>query len=199
MRLLVTGGAGFIGSHYVRTRARRRLGATAPDRARGARQAHLRRQPGEPRRRCRGPAAHFVEGDILDRAARRPADGRGRRRRALRRREPRRPLDPRRRRLRDDQRRRHPDPAGLGAASGHREVRARLDRRGLRLDRRGQLGRGAAARAQLAVLRLEGLQRPARPRLPPHPRAAGAASRDAPTTTARTSSPRRSSRCSSPT
>ena len=38
---------------------------------------------------------------------------------------------------------------------------------------RGQLGRGAAARAQLAVLRLEGFQRPARPRLLPHPRAAG--------------------------
>ena len=53
----------------------------------------------------------------------------------------------------------------------HREVRARLHRRGLRLDRAGQLGRGAAAAAQLAVLRLEGRQRPARPRLPPHPRA----------------------------
>ena len=56
-----------------------------------------------------------VEGDILDRPPRRPADGRGRRGGALRGGEPRRPLDPRRRRLRDDQRRRHPDPARLRA------------------------------------------------------------------------------------
>ena len=37
----------------------------------------------------------------------------------------------------------------------------------------GSWDEDAAARAQLAVLRLEGLQRPARPRLPPHPRPAG--------------------------
>ena len=49
MKLLVTGGAGFIGSHYVRSRARRRLGRPDARQRRGPRQAHLRRQPREPR------------------------------------------------------------------------------------------------------------------------------------------------------
>ena len=77
---------------------------------------------------------------------------------------------PVRARLRDDQRRRHPDPARRGDASRPRPVPARLDRRGLRLDRRGLLARDAPARAQLAVRRIEGLQRPARARLRPHAR-----------------------------
>ena len=45
MRLLVCGGAGFIGSNFVRERARR-----ARRRDHGARQAHLRRPAREPRR-----------------------------------------------------------------------------------------------------------------------------------------------------
>ena len=45
MRVLVTGGAGFIGSHFVK----RLVGARR--RGRRARQAHVLGQPGEPRRR----------------------------------------------------------------------------------------------------------------------------------------------------
>ena len=65
---LVTGGAGFIGSNYVRHVARqhRRDGH-------GARQAHVRRQPGVARRAARPIAARSSQGDICDADARRHA------------------------------------------------------------------------------------------------------------------------------
>ena len=87
MKLLVAGGAGFIGSNYVRRRlddAPRRLGA-------GARQAHLRGAAREPR----GPRAGRARRRRHLRPRRRPRRARRLRRdRQLRRRVARRPLDP---------------------------------------------------------------------------------------------------------
>ena len=63
----MTGGAGFIGSHYVRTLLAGAL-AAARGRRRGrrARQADLRRQPGQPRRRSQDdPRLRFVAGRHL--------------------------------------------------------------------------------------------------------------------------------------
>ena len=120
MKMLVTGGAGFIGSHYVRNVLGDCWGLDAPESVvvldkltYAGTTTNLTEVLDDPRLR-------FVEGDILDRGAGRRPDGRGRRGRALRRRVARRPLDHGRRRLRDDQRRRHPDPAGLRAAARHR-------------------------------------------------------------------------------
>ena len=62
--ILVTGGAGFIGANFV-------LDWLAQTRRAGRqpRQAHLRRQPGEPGHLCKGDPRHvFVQGDIGDRA-----------------------------------------------------------------------------------------------------------------------------------
>ena len=72
-------------------------------------------------------------------------------------------------------------------------------RRGLRLHRRGLLGRGPPARAELPLLGVEGRQRPARPQLPPHARPERLDHALHATTTGRTTSPRRSSRSSSRT
>ena len=177
-------------------RAHRRVGWDRARRGRGARQAHLRGQPGEPRPRARGRAAALRRGRHPGPRTRRPADGRGGRGRPLRRGEPRRPVDPRCRRLRDDQRRGHPDAARLGAQARRREVRARLHRRGLRLDPRGQLGRGASRCCP--TRRTPPPRRPATcsPAPTTAPTGCRSASPGARTTTGPTSSPRRSSRCS---
>ncbi len=68
MKILVTGAAGFIGSHYVRTHAHRRLRRVRGRLGHRARQADLRRQPGQPRAGGRQPQFTFVRGDIGDAA-----------------------------------------------------------------------------------------------------------------------------------
>ena len=127
MKVLVAGGAGFIGSNYVRTgsRAPRRRGARA-------RQAHLRRAAREPRGAAVGPSR--AGRGRHRRPRRRPRRDRGLRRGGqLRRRVPRRPLDRVAGRVHHHRRVRHLRAAG-GRARRGRPPPAGLDRRGLRLD-----------------------------------------------------------------
>ena len=155
MRILVTGGAGFIGSHYVRTMLTggypgfEDAEVTVFDKLTYAGNlANLAPVADNPRYR-------FVQGDICVADGPRPAlvpghDIRG----ELRRRVARRPVDPRGGRLRAHQRRSAPSRCSrrrCGTSVGR--VRARLHRRGLRLDRRGVLDRGPHPRAQLARTR----------------------------------------------
>ena len=82
---------------------------------------------------------------------------------------------------------------------GVRAVPAHLHRRGVRLDRGGLVHRDRPARPALAVLGGEGRQRPDRAAATSPPTACPWWSPGAATTSGRTSSPRRSSRCSPPT
>ena len=79
----------------------------------------------------------------------------------------------RRGRLRLDERGRHPGAAAGRARGRGRPVRARVDRRGVRLDRAGLVAGDPPAGAELAVLGVEGGLGPAGPGLPPHARPAG--------------------------
>ena len=168
MRILVTGGAGFIGSNYVR-----HVLATHRRRSHRLRRAHLRGQPLDAARRRRRPALPVREGQHLRPGDARGSDGRSRRRRPLRGREPRRPVDRRPRRLHQHQLLRHEHRDGHRAAARDRPRRAHRHRRGVRLGR-GRLVEGdRPARAALAVLRVEGRLRPDRALVPPHLRAAG--------------------------
>ena len=158
--ILVTGGAGFIGSAYVRRRLE-----LASRRARPRpRQAHLRRPAREPR----GPRRGRARRGRHRRPRGRRAGARGvRGDRQLRRRDPRRPLDRGPRGVHRDRRLRDLRPAG-GRPRRRHPPSPGLDRRGLRIDRGGLVHRGLAARPVVALLGLEGRRRPARRRLRAH-------------------------------
>ena len=89
MKLFVTGGAGFIGSNYVR----HVLEHTDDEVTVFDALTYAGNLDNLERTSTTTPGTGFVKGDICDRDAVRAGDGRARRGRALRRREPRRPLD----------------------------------------------------------------------------------------------------------
>ena len=184
MKLLVCGGAGFIGSNFVRQRV-----ARARRRRHGARQAHVRRREENLADLRDAPGFAFVHGGIEDAdavadaiagvdavvnfAAETHVD------RSIA----------------------EPDAfitthaaghlrAARGRARARRALRAGLDRRGLRLDRGGLLHGVLAAAAVVALLGDQGRRRPARRVLPPHVRARGADLPRLEQLRARTSTPR---------
>src|SRR3954447_8764787 len=154
--------------HRIALRAHDALGWVPGLRGRrgdGLRQAHLRREPGQPRPGGREPALPVRAGRHLRGRGPRRGAARARRRGQLRRRVPCRPVHHRRGRLRADQRaRRAAGVRGRAAAPGA-PGRARVHRRGVRVDRHRLLDRGPPAGAELAVLGGQGRQRPDRPGL----------------------------------
>jgi glucose-1-phosphate thymidylyltransferase len=166
MKLLVTGGAGFIGSNYVR-----HVLANTDDEVvvydaltYAGNLSTLRDVDDDPATRS-SRATSATPASLEDAM-------RGRRRRALRRREPRRPLDRGQRRLR------HTNCFGTNVVDGHRPAaRGRPGRCTSAPTRSTARSRSARrrdrpARAPVALLGLEGRVRPARAQLPPHPRPA---------------------------
>ena len=164
-------------------------------------QADLRGQPGQPRPGPRPPRFAFVHGDICDAGAgRHDVLRRARRGRPLRRRVPRRPLHRRGRRVRAHQRRSAPRPCSTPACAAGiatfvhvstDEVYGSIDEGSwpedhpLEPNSPYSASKAGARPGRAAYHRTHGLRR--------------ARSPAAPTTTGPTSSPRRSSRCSSPT
>ena len=151
MRLLVCGGAGFIGSTFVRVRVREHGDeVTVLDKLTYAgRRENLHDVIDEIR---------FFHGAIEDPAAVADAVARLRRDRQLRGRDPRRPLDRGARGVHHDQHAGHAR-AARGGTGARPALPPGLDRRGLRLDRGGVVHRGVAARSPRA--------RTARPRPAP--------------------------------
>ena len=158
MRICVTGGAGFIGSHFVKRVLAAGDEVVVLDKLTySGNMANLD-----------GCDVRFVRGDIVDPDAVAEAADRLRRDRQLRRGDARRPLDPRGRRLPAHERDRDERAARLCAAGGH-PARPRLDGRGLRRRRaRRVVPRGRSAAPLEPVLRGQGRRRPARPRARPH-------------------------------
>ena len=110
MKILVTGGAGFIGSNYVRY-----VLANTDDEVTVYDALTYAGNLSTLARRRRRPALPLREGQHLRPRHPRGSDGRPRRRRALRRRDPRRPLDRRARRLHQHELLRHEHRDGHGA------------------------------------------------------------------------------------
>ena len=135
MRLLVTGGAGFIGSNFVR------YWADGPPRRPGRRlrPADLRRQPGEPGRPRRpGRRSSRATSATWRRSEHAAATSTDRRGGELRRRVPQQPGRARPAPLLPHQRAGHPGAAG-GVPAGRRDpLPPHLDVRGLRRPRPGQ-------------------------------------------------------------
>ena len=159
MRILVTGGAGFIGSHFVKRLLRAGEDVVVLDKLTySGNRANL------------PDGVEFHHGDIAvpeDVAA---GGARLRRDRQLRSRDARRPLDPQRRGVRPHRVPRHPGAARAPARVGA-EARPGLDGRGLRGPRGGWLlARDRRAAAVEPVQRGEVRRRPARPCLRPHVR-----------------------------
>ena len=148
MRLLVCGGAGFIGSNFVRLRAARRTATRSPCSTSSPTPGREENLAG----RARRAGFAFVHGGDRGPGAVAEAIGRRRRGRQLRRRDARRPLDRRARRVRHHPRARHLR-AARGRPRARPALRAGLHRRGLRLDRGGLVHRGVAAAAVLARTR----------------------------------------------
>ena len=175
MRILVTGGAGFIGSDFVRMALTSRLPGVDADRAGRPRRPDLRGQPREPRPGRGRPAAALRRG-------RHPATPDARRRARRRAPTPSCTSPPSRtstarswapRDVRPDQRGRHPDAARRRAAPRRRHGSCTSPpTRCTARSTTGSWPETHAAGAELAVRRVQGRQRPDGPRLPPHPRAA---------------------------
>ena len=183
MRVLVTGGAGFIGSHFVR-----RL-AAAGDEVVVLDKLTYAGNRGEPRR-ASSTSSTRATSPIRTAVA---AAARGLRRdRQLRRRVARRPLDPRPGRVHPHRRPRH---AGAARARAPAPASGSSRSRPTRSTATSPLGalpctRGRSAAAVEPVLGVEGRRRPAGARLRAHVRRRRAASRAARTPTARTSTRR---------
>ena len=121
MRVLVTGGAGFIGSHFVR-----RLVAAGDEVVVLDKLTYAGN-----RENLAGVSHEFHQGDIADHRAVEKGRGRLRRDRELRRRDPCRPLDQRPGGVHRHRRARHPG-APRSRPSGRDPPRPGLDRRGIR-------------------------------------------------------------------
>ena len=201
MRVLVTGGAGFIGSNFVRRSAGRAYPGLDGAEVVVLDAAHLLPAiwPTSPRCSTRRGCGS-CEGDIRDAALVDALHGRASTRSCT---SPPSPTSTARSPARPTSSRPTCSAPSVllrrRARAGGRAVRARVHRRGLRLDRATARGRRPTRWSRTRRTRRRRRRRTCSPAPITAPTACRCASRAAPTTTGPTSSPRRSSRCSSRT